>query len=206
MSYLALSKRAACYLARSTGRRASEDVLAYAIEILFLNLLSVGVALSLAFWAGALWETLFSMGTVAIIRFFAGGAHSKSAVRCTIVTGIIFPTMGLTTQRIVALDPAVSAWLSVAALLLGITAVVAFAPVDSPAAPIISKQRRGRLKAGSIITVAALTVVALAVVNGSLKISVSLGILWSAFILTPAACRVFYFIDSVNLRGRGGVH
>jgi accessory gene regulator B len=205
MSYLALSRRIAEYLVTRTNAHVGEDVLAYAVEVLFLNILSVILALLLAHWAKVLLETLFCLGTVAVLRFFAGGAHSASAARCTIVTGSVFPSLGFVAQRIAALSPAAAGRLPVVACVLGLIAMTMFAPVDSPAAPIISRQRRRRLKSGSIITVALLSTVALVLGNSALRASISLGILWSGFILTPAAHKLFCIIDSLNLQERGGV-
>lgn len=205
MSYLALSRRIAAYLIARTGTSVPEDVLAYAAEVLFLNLLSVILALLFALMAGVALETLFCLGAVAIIRFFAGGAHSTSPARCTIVTGLVFPLLGVVAQRVGVLSPAVAGRLPVVACVLGLIAMTVFAPVDSPAAPIISRQRRMWLRSGSIIAVALLSAVALVLGNSALRASISLGILWSAFILTPAAHRLFCIIDSVSLPRRGGV-
>lgn len=202
MSYLALSRRIAKYLVTRTNAHVGEDVLAYAVEVLFLNILSVVLALLLAHWAKVLLETLFCLGTVAVLRFFAGGAHSASAARCTIVTGSVFPSLGFVAQKIAAVSPAVAGWLPVVACVLGLIAMTVFAPVDSPAAPIISRRRRMWLRSGSIIAVALLSAVALVLDSSALRASISLGILWSAFILTPAAHRLFCLIDFLFVRRR----
>lgn len=200
MSYLNLSKSIARYLITKTGASVEEGILAYAAEVLFLNILSVVVALLLASWARVLPETLCCLGVVAVIRPFAGGAHSTSAARCTAVTGVVFPSLGLAARRIALLSPVSATWLPLVALALGLTAAASLAPVDSPAAPIISSQRRARLKAGAIVTVGLLSATAFFLVDGALRVSLSLGILWSAFILTPAAHGLFRFIDSLSLR------
>lgn len=205
MSYLGLSRRIARLLLTQTGTGVPEEVLAYAVEVLLLNVLNVTVALVLAAWARVLIETIFCLGTVAILRFFAGGAHNASPARCTLVTGLVFPLLGTAARRMVGFSPTLIGWLPVVAFILGLISMLAFAPVDSPVAPIISGERRKRLKAGAIISTVLLAAVAFALKNSVLRASISLGILWSAFILTPIGQELFRLIDSLNWSWRGGV-
>lgn len=204
MSYLGLSTRIARYLATRTGTSVPEAVLEYAVEVLFLNVLNVSTALLLASWVGVLPETTFALGTVAVLRFFAGGAHNASPALCAAVTSLVFPLLGIAARRLVASGPALGNELLAATFLLGLLAMVAFAPVDSPAAPIISRQRRTRLRAGSIVAIVLLAAIASALGNDTLQVSLSLGILWSAFIITPAGHKLFRFIDSLSWPRGGG--
>lgn len=204
MSYLAPSRRIATYLVARTGTSVPEEVLAYAAEVLFLNLLGVILALLLAFPAGVSRETLFCLGTVAILRSFAGGAHSTSPIRCMIITGLVFPALGFVAQRCGILGPSATGRLLAAACGLGLIAVALFAPVASPAAPIVSRRRRMWLKTGAIVATVLLSAAGLVLGGGAWRASISVGIFWSAFILTPAAHRLFCLIDSLILKERGG--
>lgn len=205
MSYLVLSRRIARYLVTRTNTHVPEDVLAYAVEVLLLNTINVIVALLLGFCVRALPETMVVIAVVALVRAFAGGAHSTSRVRCTIVTGLVFPLLAVSAKTIVGFNSFLALGLLALAFSLGITATVAFAPVDSPAAPIISQRRRNRLKSGSIVMVVLLSVVGLTLAGDTFRASISLGILWSAFILTPTGHKLFQFIDSLRIARRGGV-
>lgn len=204
MSYLGLSRRIAGYLSTRTATRVSEDVLAYGVEVVLLNTANVLVTVFLGLWAKALPETLVVMATVAAVRTFAGGAHSASRVRCTMVTGSVFPLLAIASIAVSGLNPVLPMGLLTAAFILGIVAMVTFAPVDCPAAPIISQARRKRLKNGSVFMVTLLTGLALVLANRTLGVAISLGILWSAFVLTPAGHKLFQFIDSLGIWWRGG--
>lgn len=199
MSYLVVSRRIAKYLVTKVHTGVSENVLAYAVEVLYLNLLSVLAAVVLSLFLGVPMETIFCLGTVAVTRFFAGGAHSGSPARCTAVTGLVFPSLGFLAQRVAMANQALASYMPALAVVLGLAAMVAFAPVDSPAAPIISEHRRMQLRTGSIITTVLLAAIAVALSQNTLSAAISLGVIWSAFILTPVAHQLFHFIDSLHL-------
>lgn len=204
MSHLGLSTRIAHHLVTRTSTSVPEVVLTYAIEVLFLNVLNVSVALLLAAWARVLPETTAVLVAVAVLRFFAGGAHNATPARCAVVTGLVFPLLGIAAQRLVASGTALTDELLAAIFLIGLLAMVAFAPVDSPAAPIISSQRRARLKACSVIAEVILAAIASVLGNNTLRVSLGLGILWSAFIITPTGYKLFRLIDSLSWPRGGG--
>jgi len=83
MNYLFFSTKIANFLVKRTNISSDkEEVLAYAVEVLGLNLLNFGMSLLVGYIFGVIPGTLLCLFTVFAIRVFAGGAHSDSAWRC----------------------------------------------------------------------------------------------------------------------------
>jgi len=205
LSYLSFSRNLARHLAANTGiSQEKETIITFGIEVLVLNLVNVLLALLLGLLLGVLPLTAACLGTVALFRHTAGGAHASSPWRCAIITTLIFPTLALLATYLAHFGYNFSIVLSVIAITLGLAAIIALAPVDNPAAPIISTVRRKRLKALSFIVLILLTgiIVALGQTGWSqataFRNGLSLSILWVSFILTKTGHRVFTYLDNVN--------
>jgi len=177
-----------------------EEVLAYSIEVLFLNIFNVGTSIIIAYFFGVLPQTIICLVSVSAIRIFAGGAHSNSPWRCAIITALVFPAMGIVAIQFAPIGQTFTD------ILMGISFVVSFltlyslSPVESPSAPIISLARRAKLKR---LSIASFTIIFL--ISAYLRfymtdsmetqISIALSVLWASFILTSLGHKFFQFID-----------
>jgi len=209
MSYLLFSTRIASYLVRKTNlNEEKEEVLAYAIEVLSLNLLNVTLSLLIGYLLGVLPGTLVCLLTVAAIRIFAGGAHSNSPWRCAAITALVFPIMGLIAKKTtIFIQPLAADTFMAVSFLISFAVIYTLAPVDSPSAPIKSKTRRKRLKFFSLSSFAIITF-SVALINYSiqsgkeLQFYITFGVLWSSFILTPVGHKLFQTIDRLKILNR----
>lgn len=209
MSYLPFSRRWAGRLAAGAGLPPEKEaVLAYAIEVLALNLLNVLFALALGLALGVLPGTAACLAAAALFRHTAGGAHSSSPWRCGALTVAAFPAIALLAKHLSALGRPFIDVFSALAVLAGAAAVVLLAPVDSPAAPVVSPARRKRLK---LLALAALAAVAAALFAlgrcrwagaGEVRLCLGLTVLWAGFMLTKHGHRLVALIDGLKIKKR----
>jgi accessory gene regulator B len=204
MSYLGFSSKWAAELARMHQLDQEEQaVLAYTIEVIVLNSLDAIFTLALGWALGVFWGTFFCLLTIAAFRHNAGGGHSESPWRCALVTMIVFPLLALgarygSTWHIFYTDI-----LSLAAILIGFTFILLFAPVDNPKAPISSKRRK-KLKIFALVVMAFITIIVLVLrfiswENGlEIQMCLVLSLLWVSFNLTPPGNRLWCFIDGIG--------
>jgi len=206
MAYLIFSTKIAHYLIKKTNASADKkEILAYAIEIISFNFINIGMSLFIGYILGVLPGTAVCLLTVFAIRIFAGGAHSNSAWRCAIITALLFPSMGLLANK---------AWLIMMPLIADVFILISFiissfllfflAPIDSPNAPILSLARRTRLKKLSLVSMGLIasitTIIRLSnLTSTELLICIAFGVIWSSFILTPTAHKLFKILDNPKL-------
>lgn len=209
MSHLAFSKNWARYLAINTGLSPEkETVITYAIEVLVITLCNALLTLLLGLLLGVLPVTAACLITVLILRHTAGGAHSNSPWRCTIITTLTFPLLALLATFLTRFNLIFSDVLSAFAIVTGLVAVIVLAPVDNPAAPIISPVRRKRLKILSLM--AFVLIAALIAILGKVswehapafRNGLSLSILWISFILSRTGHRIIAYADGINVKKR----
>ncbi|MCF8011801.1 MAG: accessory gene regulator B family protein [Clostridiales bacterium] len=209
MSYLGYSIKFARFLVSKTGQsQEKEEILAYAVEVLTLNLLNILCTVFLGFLLGVLQNTLICFFTASILRLFAGGAHSNSPWRCTAITALIFPLMGITGAKLALLENFSVYILLILSALISALTLYRLAPVDSPSAPVISTTRRKRLKTLSLTALAILICLLLIIVQytpafGQYIACFSLALLWNAFILTSFGHLLFRIIDQIFNKKRG---
>lgn len=207
MSYLAFSKSLAGFLTEKTGiDHEKEVILTYAIEVLFITLGNILFTLLLAALLGVFPGTLACLVAAFLFRHTAGGTHSNSPWRCAAVTITIYPAMALLAVFLARLDPALIDVLSVVSVLAGLITVAMLAPVDSPAAPIISPYRRKKLK---LLSLAVLVLMASVIIllrwssweyASQIRVSLILTVLWVSFMLCKPGHDLMCLVDKIKLR------
>jgi len=211
MSYLPFSRKWARFLATNTGLSPEKEIIiTYGIEVVVINLGNILFTLLLGFILGVLPETAVSLATVALFRHTAGGAHSNSPWRCAIVTIILFPFLGLLAVFLSGLNHIFYGVITALAVLIALSVIIVLAPVDTPAAPIISPVRRRRLKILSLTALILVTGTIVALDQSgrewapAIITSLSLSLLWVSFILSKIGHRTMSLIDGITLK-KGGV-
>ncbi|MDD3653685.1 MAG: accessory gene regulator B family protein [Desulfotomaculaceae bacterium] len=207
MSYLSFSSRWANYLtdkARLSPEK--EIVLTYVIEVLVINLFNVFISLMVGMLLGVFPGTVAGLFTMALFRHTAGGAHSNSPLRCGVITIAVFPLIALLAEFLSTIKQPYVDILSFLAVLTGVVAILLLAPVDSPAAPIISPSRKKKLKILSLIFMLLLAVILIAQRQSSwafarqIQLSIVFSIIWASFLLSKQGHQMFLLIDKMHLR------
>lgn len=203
-----LANRLAEKLAASLGYDAEKQaVIAYGLKgilqllVLALLLLVLGLFFSAV---GALFTVYL---TVALYRKYSGGGHASSMEVCTLFSGIICLLLGLSGKMMAAWT--LPLWSRF--LLLFLTFAAAFlitfqkAPIDSPNKPIRSPEKRGRMRRGSFLVLAAAFLFAFffLIRNSGCGYALLLAVLWQAFTLTPPGVAFIGLIDRI-FSGKAG--
>lgn len=211
MSYLPVSKNIASYLAGKTGlSKEKETILAYATEILMLNILNVTLIIILGWLLGVFPGTISCLIMFAFFRHTAGGVHSNSPWRCAIITVLSIPSIALLAAFVSRLGGFYSDVLSIIAVLTGFIAITVLAPVDSPAAPIISPERRKRLKMLALLIMALVAVMIIYLRASTwyyatdIQLSLVFGVMWVCLMLSKFGHNLIAIVDGVKKGEKGG--
>lgn len=205
MSHLKYSTKWASSLA--TTHQLGEEKqaeLAYAIEVLAITLLDLLLTLAVGWVLGVFWNTVACLVTIAAFRNNAGGGHSESLCRCTLVTMTVFPLLALAASHVSIWPSSHLNLISLISITVGFALLLRYAPVDTPKSPIISPIRRKRLKHLALIIMGVLSMVIIGlnftnwVMASEIRMCLALSILWVSFNLTPLGIRLWCFIDGLG--------
>lgn len=212
MSYMAVSRRWASYLRTKTGAsQEKEMVLAYVTDIIIINLLNLSAILLIGYLLGILPGTITILAALFLFRHTAGGAHSGSPWRCAAITISSTTLMSLGAVYVSKYSQIHINIISLLSLLIGFAAIIILAPVDNPAAPIISPLRRKKLKICSLLVflLAAATIILLSNSTWQLakvvQANLAFCLIWISFMLTKPGHELMNLIDrTLTFKKKGG--
>lgn len=176
------------------------EIAQFGLEVFTSTLLGLVTILIFGAIFGVVPQALAAVIGVASVRVFAGGAHCSTAVRCALVSGLVFPILGLLANGQAAfIQPHLELFLGVV-VTVGLVSVFTLAPVDSPEKPILTDTHRRRLRRLSVIAVVVLVVLIYAVSRlvpaaGTLAVAASFGLVWQCFVLTNCAHKLMAIIE-----------
>lgn len=209
MSYLHLSRSISSYISGKARVSAEqEEIINYAIEVLLLNLINTFFTLFIGWLFGVLLGTFTSLAVIAYFRQSAGGAHSSSALRCTIITVLVIPSIALLADRISNFDKFYLDTFSLISILVVFITILYLAPVGSASAPITSSKRRKKLKIFSVIGVFIILILIFYFrqrSDYSITNSILLSSLWVSFNLTKSGHNLMSLIDGLGKLTNKGV-
>ena len=196
-----LVRSAASGLARRLGlSSAEEEVIRYGLQVLVYTAADWAAVAGAGWLAGALPQALMATAGTSFLRLFSGGAHSRSPLVCGLVGAAVAAGLGRGARELaVRLAPAVTAGLLTAGWLLVVAAVLRLAPVDSPAHPVRSAERRRGLRRLSLVVLGLLGAVSfiLVPVRPDLALALGCGLWWQGFTLTGAGHRLVAAVDNL---------
>jgi len=141
---------------------------------------------------------------VALLRYYAGGAHSNSPWRCILVTAVVFLSISIAASNIAHVKQIYIDGMALFAIAIGTYLTARLAPVDSPAAPIVSATRRALYKRLAVLIIVILSLV-LILLRQSLwlhtkevQVVIIFSILWVSLNLTNLGHRLASYIDQLN--------
>ena len=211
MSYLNFSKTWAGYLGRKTDLPLEKEIiLTYIIELLVINLINIILTLFLGFLLGVLPATVSCLFMIALFRHTAGGVHSNNPWRCGVITVLVFPLIALLANIFSSLEQLYTDILSILVIIIGTVTIIRLAPVDSPSAPIISPNRRKKLKTLSLILILLVAVVVFVLRQSTwvyapeIQLSLILGIMWVCLILSKVGHKIILWVDKTLTIRKGG--
>lgn len=175
---------------------------AYALENLFLFVLTLGaIALSAAL-CGLLWPALVASATGMSMRKASGGAHLEGPWRCILVSTILALFLGLA-GRIGGAFLALPVMKTVVGFVFlgGLLLLLRYAPAATPAKP-ISPRQRAVLKGVSVVILVLWAVGLLTFHMGRELLGASMaGMAWQLWTITPVGYSFYHFIDGLWTKG-----
>lgn len=198
--------RAAEYLQQQLGLSQDEtEVILYGLQVFTYSLAGILTICLMGWLLGCFWVTIAVALTAATLRLVSGGAHSMSPLICNILGMMVTPFLAKLAEFTA---PQISATVLIFIVLLGsIFSLLTFyilAPVDSPAKPITSVEKRHKFKHLSVALTSLITLgqITLLITGNSpaLVLAVSLGTWWQAFTLTGAGHRFASIVDNLFLK------
>ena len=194
---------AADFLGNKAGLANDErEVVAYGLEVVFSNFLSLFLALG----GGILWginaEILIVALVWLLIRRFAGGAHCSTLWRCALTSSMLLLVLGGSARGLAAIfhqQTFLAAIILCSIFTLCVTLV--WAPADNPRKPIRSASRRRYFRRRAFCLEMGLSILLL--LSGlfiprlpvSLLLAAALGMAAEGFTVTPWGYRVMGLID-----------
>ncbi|GAA0727754.1 accessory gene regulator B family protein [Clostridium malenominatum] len=194
------------------------EVIAYGAFALLQMIYSIALVAIFGYIFQVGVEALIISFVGSILRKYSGGAHAGSPGRCALIGTVICIVQALVFKFIIS--PNISLNM---VLLLGLLVFIwsyyiiyKLAPVDSAAKPIKKKEKRTRLKKGSIIILSVYLIIILFILMIYRKIgerslliyilSIYGGTAWQIFTLTEKGHLILYKIDAFlkyisNIRG-----
>lgn len=185
-----------------------KEVIAYGIFVFLHSIWSLVILFAIGYFLGILLPLFFLVMSASILRKFSGGAHCSSANRCTVAGILIYIPLGFLTDAFCRFRKPWVSFLYLFVCLVVITILLfRYCPVDSANKPIKKAEKRKQLRRNSFYFLAfcwlaatILYIIGMAVSNQSLKmigISITTGLLWQSFTLSPLGHRFMAFVDRV---------
>jgi len=177
-------------------------VVAYGLEILLGTFLKLIHFLTIPFILGIGPQTVVGFLTAAFFRLPTGGAHLSSYWKCLLGSLGAFMAVGALSkalaEHICQAGPVVMGSLAVAVL-----AVILFAPADTPARPVQSREERIRMRLWAFLMVLIYLIVWLSVrPRVDLALAGSIGLLVQSLTLTTWGYRFMRVLDSLPTKRR----
>ena len=180
-------------------------VIAYGLSAIF-QMVTIFVITSVIGLAGGFWiESMVIFLSVGILRKSTGGAHSQTFQACLIISIFSISLLSFLSSYILPVNTTNIYIVAVILLVFLVSFIFIYklAPVDSPAKPIVKKEKIIRLRKNSIATLLVYLAIALicfyfsSIIPFLLKISISLcfATLWQVFTLTKPGHRTIAAID-----------
>jgi accessory gene regulator B len=174
-------------------------VIAYGLEVVFSNLVTLLLILVGSMIFGILKEVVIAAFTWFIIRQSAGGAHCSTLWRCAFLSSFILVVTGLAAVIIAIILGQDIIIIFTACTSLVLVPTYIWAPAPNPNKPINSEARRKKLRHLALLLQMALILFFLIVVLitplFSLTIAGCLSMITAVLMLTPAGYRVIAAVD-----------
>ncbi|MCT8978565.1 accessory gene regulator B family protein [Clostridium sp. CX1] len=183
-----------------------EEVIAYGAFNFIQTIWSIFMVMILGIIFKVPVKALIISFSISILRKYSGGAHSSSPNRCAIIGAITAVGLALFVEYTYKfLDLNWIIIISVFTFLFAYYNICKYAPVDSPAKPIVKEKSKQRMKKKSILTLNVLAVFMIIIVISQFTIEnkyylpvamcICLGVLWQVLTLTPKGYLVLLNID-----------
>lgn len=188
MTYLKMSEKISEAISKEMDYDNEKKlVLTYALENLFLTVTGFVIITMVGYMLGIMYEVLAVAVVGGSLRLSSGGSHNATPLGCLFTGTIMYTLIGYSVSLIYS-EFGGELWLHIVMLILCvlfICIVYKYAPVDSVAKPIVSKEYRQRLRIISIITMLCYTLIVIININNIVGMIVVGGLVVQVISLLP---------------------
>jgi accessory gene regulator B len=180
-----------------------EAIVNYSVQLLVTGFFNFAAIFAVAWLFGVLKLAVAAAFTAAGLRLISGGAHSESAVNCTLLGVLINVGAALVIEyRLIPVQGTGLAYVFIIIGVIAVLAVVRYAPADTPQKPITNPAQCKQLR---LLSLGYLLIWTAAAVILSLKsaglvpyfLAGSFSVVWQAFSLTPVGYKAMKVFDRV---------
>ena len=182
-----LSKELAVILGKTINADQDDvDIYAYSLEVLLGTVLEIALIILLAFLTNILTTTVICLAVFSSIRFFGGGVHCSTYLRCLVTANFLM--LGLGKLATLPVSQGLLSSLLLAALLFSLYAVIEWVPAGTEKKvitdiPIRLKQKK---KVGLLLVFwLGIAVIVMKNQINPAALAIALGILSSVFLISP---------------------
>lgn len=186
-----------------------KEIASYGLQVLVYSVTGLLSILLTGWLLGCFWTTLTAVVSAGFLRVVSGGAHSRSPLTCNLLGIVVGVSLGKTAA---IAGNHISQYPLLVIITIGF--VVSFftvwrlAPVDSPAKPISSPEKRRQLRLRALAVLCSITAAQFLLLAygqaASIILAASMGLWWQAFTLTRTGHWFATFMDNFKERGWTG--
>lgn len=172
------------------------EVYEFAAKLVVNTAVDVAIIFGFAFLLGVLPSVMLAYCLVALLKYFAGGAHASKMLNCLITGVAVYLGIGAG-ARVLSTLPYSAAVCAFGAIGSGtLRAFLLFAPAVPPQKPLKSVRHRGYLRKGAVVSLfvilaAGITWLARPFASAELFWAGLLALVWQSLILLPGTQRLF---------------
>lgn len=163
-----------------------EKKIRYGLEGFYNLFTKMIVMTTLAIFLKILLEYLLLMAIYSTLRLYGFGIHMKTSLQCWFTTLPIY-IGGCLIIKYVHVSPIVS----IIVFVFGFLSFLLFAPADTPARPLIHKEKRIRAKILSLIILTCYLILFLYVDNMMIRNTILYGIILESIAINPLTYKLF---------------
>ena len=176
------------------------EVLEFGAKLLVNCVMDITVIFTIAFFLGTLPSVAVGYFVVAVLKYFAGGAHAHTMLNCLIIGVVVYTSMGLLAHTLATWSPITPPITFAGVSALSVGAFTKFAPATPPQKPVRSARHYQHLKKGALLTLSAVLILgAFYLIRPfapqELFWAGCLALVWQSFILFPGSRRLFENIE-----------
>lgn len=198
----------------------NEEIIAYGMFALIHMVLSVVLIIIFGLIFRVTIEAIIVCFAGTILRKYSGGAHASSPGKCAAIGTIICIGQALLFLFLIGpvITPGLLLYLGIGIFILSYYFIYKLAPVDSPAKPIRTKEKKARMKKGSIFVLSAYIIIVM--INIAMysyfgdkrflvySLCIYGGVAWQIFTLTTpghnAMNKIDTFLNKILIINKGG--
>ena len=183
-----------------------KEVIAYGLAAIFQMISIFIITFIIGLFAGFWIESMIIFMSVGLLRKATGGAHSQTFQGCMIISIFSIFFLSFLAHYLIPIHYNISnVFIPIVLIIYGFSFYIVYklAPVDTPAKPIVKKEKIRMLRRKSFTTLAIYFIISMTLIifsdfyskNVNISLSFCLSTLWQVFTLTKSGSKIINLVD-----------